>query len=389
MTKKFLFTSEQVSEGHPDKIADQIADAILDDILSRDSNARVACEVSVTKGLIFIFGEISTTTYADVQAIARRTLREVGYTAENGLDPETIGILTAINQQSADIALGVDSALDKIVGEDEIGAGDQGLIFGYATNETPEYMPATIVYANKIMARLQYVRHNNIVDYLGPDAKTQVTLEYVDNKVNRVDTIVLSTQHRADTSLEQVRADMVDKVIHECGIPEELLKDTKILVNPTGRFVVGGPTADSGLTGRKLITDTYGGWAHHGGGSMITKDPTKVDRSAAYITRYIAKNIVAAGLADRVEIQLAYAIGVAHPVSVFVDTFGTGKLSDEEIIDIIKSHFKLTPQGIINSLGLQRPIYRQIAAGGQFGRDDVSLPWEQLDKVDELQEYIK
>ncbi|EPE61548.1 methionine adenosyltransferase [Exiguobacterium sp. S17] len=392
-----LFTSESVTEGHPDKICDQISDAILDAILAEDPNARVAAETSVTTGLVLVAGEITTSTYVDIPKVVRETVREIGYTrAKYGFDAETCAVLTAIDEQSADIALGVDQALEAREGQmtdeeiDAIGAGDQGLMFGYATNETPELMPLPISLAHKLSRRLAEVRKNGTLTYLRPDGKTQVTVEYdQDNNPVRIDTIVISTQHAEDITLEQIQADLKAHVI-EAVIPAELIDaETKYFINPTGRFVIGGPQGDAGLTGRKIIVDTYGGYARHGGGAFSGKDPTKVDRSAAYAARYVAKNLVAAGLADKAEVQLAYAIGVAHPVSIAVDTFGTGKLSETELVELIRENFDLRPAGIIKMLDLRRPIYRQTAAYGHFGRTDVELPWEQTDKAAILEEGAK
>ena len=381
--KKRLFTSESVTEGHPDKMADQISDAVLDAILTQDPAGRVACETVVTTGLVHVVGEITTNCYVDINRIVRDTVKEIGYTrAKYGFDGDTCGVMTSIDEQSPDIAMGVD------VG----GAGDQGMMFGYATNETPEFMPLSISLAHKLAKRLTDVRKNEELNYLRPDGKTQVTVEYVGNKPVRVDTIVISTQHspdvkisynseRADETMSDTVRDFLDKVVGPVVPPELLDADTRYFVNPTGSFVVGGPQSDSGLTGRKIIVDTYGGMARHGGGCFSGKDPTKVDRSAAYAARYVAKNVVAAGLADRCEIQLAYAIGVAEPVSVFVETFGTAKVAEEVIENLISKHFELTPAGIIRTLDLRRPIYKQTAAYGHFGRTDVELPWENTDKA--------
>ncbi len=381
--KKRLFTSESVTEGHPDKMADQISDAVLDAILTQDPAGRVACETVVTTGLVHVVGEITTNCYVDINRIVRDTVKEIGYTrAKYGFDGDTCGVMTSIDEQSPDIAMGVD------VG----GAGDQGMMFGYATNETPEFMPLSISLAHKLAKRLTDVRKNEELNYLRPDGKTQVTVEYVGNKPVRVDTIVISTQHspdvkisynseRADETMSDTVRDFLDKVVGPVVPPELLDADTRYFVNPTGSFVVGGPQSDSGLTGRKIIVDTYGGMARHGGGCFSGKDPTKVDRSAAYAARYVAKNVVAAGLADRCEIQLAYAIGVAEPVSVFVETFGTAKVAEEVIENLISKHFELTPAGIIRTLDLRRPIYKQTAAYGHFGRTDVELPWEKTDKA--------
>ena len=384
--KKMLFTSESVTEGHPDKLADQISDSILDAILAQDPQGRVACETLVTTGQAHVVGEISTTCYVDIPKIIRQTVREVGYTnASYGFDADTCGILVSLDEQSPDIAQGVDRAIESREGNmdaaDAIGAGDQGMMFGYATNETPEYMPLTTVLAHKLARRLTDVRKSGELPYLRPDGKTQVTVAYEAGKPIYVDTIVISTQHDEAVDLATIRKDMIEKVI-KVIVPAELLRaETKYFVNPTGKFVIGGPHGDSGLTGRKIIVDTYGGWARHGGGAFSGKDPTKVDRSAAYAARYVAKNIVAAGLADRVEIQLAYAIGVAHPVSIMVETFGTGKVDEEKIVELVKKTFDLRPAGIIKMLDLRRPIYRQTAAYGHFGRTDVDLPWEQTDKA--------
>ena len=392
-----LFTSESVTEGHPDKICDQISDAILDAILAEDPNARVAAETSVTTGLVLVAGEITTSTYVDIPKVVRETVREIGYTrAKYGFDAETCAVLTSIDEQSVDIAQGVDQALEAREGQmteeeiDAIGAGDQGLMFGYATKETPELMPLPISLAHKLSRRLAEVRKNGTLAYLRPDGKTQVTVEYDEaNNPVRIDTIVISTQHAEDITLEQIQADLKEHVI-DAVIPSELIDaDTKYFINPTGRFVIGGPQGDAGLTGRKIIVDTYGGYARHGGGAFSGKDPTKVDRSAAYAARYVAKNLVAAGLADKAEVQLAYAIGVAHPVSIAVDTFGTGKLSETELVELVRENFDLRPAGIIKMLDLRRPIYKQTAAYGHFGRTDVELPWEQTDKEAVLEEGAK
>ena len=384
-----LFTSESVTEGHPDKICDQISDAVLDAILEQDPNGRVACETCASTGLIHIMGEITTHCYVDIPKIARQVVLDIGYDrAKYGFDGHTCAVITNIDEQSGDIAMGVDKALENKNGEeDELqnGAGDQGMMFGYACDETEELMPLAITLAHKLAKRLTQVRKDGLVSYLRPDGKTQVTVEYDENHHPvRVDAVVISTQHSPDVELEQIRRDMIELVI-KTTVPAELLDEsTKYYVNPTGRFVIGGPQGDSGLTGRKIIVDTYGGWARHGGGAFSGKDPTKVDRSAAYAARYVAKNIVAAGLADRCEIQLAYAIGVARPVSIFVDTFGTGKISDEAIVALIRKHFELRPAGIIDMLDLRRPIYKQTAAYGHFGRTDVDLPWEHTDKAEVL-----
>lgn len=391
-----LFTSESVTEGHPDKICDQISDAVLDALMEQDPMSRVACETSITTGLVLVMGEITTNAYVDIQKIVRETIREIGYDrAKYGFDCDTCGVITAIDEQSSDIAMGVDKALEAkehIMSEDDIeaiGAGDQGMMFGFATNETPEYMPYPIALAHKLARKLTEVRKNGTLPYLRPDGKTQVTVEYDENdKPVRLDAVVLSTQHGEEVSQEQIHAD-VKKYIFDEVLPQELIdENTKFFINPTGRFVIGGPNGDSGLTGRKIIVDTYGGYARHGGGAFSGKDCTKVDRSAAYAARYVAKNIVAAGLADKCEIQLSYAIGVARPTSIMVDTFGTGKLSDEKLVEIIREHFDLRPAGIIKMLDLRRPIYKQTAAYGHFGRTDLDLPWEKLDKVDVLKAYL-
>ena len=390
---KRLFTSESVTEGHPDKICDQISDAVLDSILARDPMARVACETAVTTGMVLVMGEISTSCYVDIPKVVRNTIKEIGYDrAKYGFDCDTCSVLTSIDEQSGDIAMGVDEALESREGEKDeveaVGAGDQGMMFGFATNETPEYMPSPIAMAHRLSRRLTEVRKNGTLSYLRPDGKTQVTVEYDDNKVVRIDAIVISTQHDEHVSQEQIREDLMEHVIRVV-IPAELLDEsTKYYINPTGRFVVGGPQGDSGLTGRKIIVDTYGGYGRHGGGAFSGKDSTKVDRSAAYAARWVAKNLVAAGIADKLEIQLAYAIGVAKPVSIEVETFGTGKLSDEEITNIVEKVFDLRPGAIIRDLDLRRPLYRQTAAYGHFGRNDLNLPWEQLNKVDEIKKYL-
>ncbi|MBR6406636.1 MAG: methionine adenosyltransferase [Lachnospiraceae bacterium] len=393
----FLFTSESVTEGHPDKICDQISDAILDALIREDPMSRVACECCCTTGLVLVMGEITTNAYVDIQKLVRETVNSIGYNrAKFGFDGDTCAVLTAIDEQSADIALGVDNALE--VKEnglsdselDRIGDGDQGIMFGYACNETPEYMPYPIAIANRIVRRLAAVRKDGTIPYLRPDGKAQVTVEYDENhRPARIDTVIVSTQHDEKAELQQIRDD-VRKYVIDPELPEGMAdQNTRYLINPTGRFVIGGPQGDSGLTGRKIIVDTYGGMAHHGGGSFSGKDPTKVDRSAAYAARYAAKNLVAAGAADRLEIELAYAIGVAHPVSVSVNTFGTGKVSDERIIEIIRQVFDLRPAGIIQMLDLRRPIYKQTAAYGHFGRTDLDLPWERLDKADQIRELLK
>ncbi|MCM3471013.1 methionine adenosyltransferase [Brevibacillus borstelensis] len=388
-----LFTSESVTEGHPDKICDQISDSILDAILSKDPNARVACETSVTTGLVLVAGEITTNTYVDIQKLVRDTIREIGYDrAKFGFDADTCGVLTAIGEQSADIALGVDQALEAREGKmtdaeiEAIGAGDQGLMFGFACNETPELMPLPISMAHQLARRLTEVRKNGTLSYLRPDGKTQVTVEYDGDKPVRIDTIVISTQHTPETTLEQIKNDLMEHVIKPV-VPTELLDaETKYFINPTGRFVIGGPQGDAGLTGRKIIVDTYGGYARHGGGAFSGKDPTKVDRSGAYAARYVAKNIVAAGLAEKCEVQVAYAIGVAQPVSISVDTFGTGKIAEDQLVTLIRKHFDLRPAGIIKQLDLRRPIYKQTAAYGHFGRNDLNVPWERTDKAEALKQ---
>lgn len=394
MKERRLFTSESVSEGHPDKLADQISDSILDAILIDDPDARVACEVMVNTGLVLVGGEIRTSTYVDVQQIVRETIREVGYTrAKYGFDADNVAVLVTIDEQSPDIAGGVDASLEykhaDIDPFDKIGAGDQGLMFGYATNDTPEYMPLPIALSHKLTRKLAEVRKSGQLDYLRPDAKAQVTVEYDEQgKASRIDTVVVSTQHAPNITMQQLATDVQAQVIDQV-LPKELLDDqTRYLINPTGRFVIGGPKGDAGLTGRKIIVDTYGGWARHGGGAFSGKDATKVDRSASYAARYIAKNIVAAGFADEVEVQLAYAIGVAQPVSVSLDTFGTGKISTQKLVEAVREIFDLRPAGIIDMLGLKQPIYKQTAAYGHFGRDDLDLPWERLDKVQELKDWL-
>lgn len=394
--EKFLFTSESVTEGHPDKICDQISDAILDALMEKDPMSRVACETATTTGLVLVMGEITTNAYIDIQKIVRDTIREIGYTrGKFGFDADNCAVITAIDEQSTDIAMGVNKALEakeNRMSEDEIeaiGAGDQGMMFGYASNETPELMPYAISLAHKLALRLTEVRKNGTLDYLRPDGKTQVTVEYDENgKPARLDAVVLSTQHSEDVSQEQIHAD-IKKHVFDVILPQELVdENTKFFINPTGRFVIGGPHGDSGLTGRKIIVDTYGGYARHGGGAFSGKDCTKVDRSAAYAARYVAKNIVAAGLADKCEIQLSYAIGVAHPTSIMVDTFGTGKISEEKMVAMIRENFDLRPAGIIKMLDLRRPIYKQTAAYGHFGRTDLDLPWEKTDKAEILKKYL-
>ena len=394
--EKLLFTSESVTEGHPDKMCDAISDAILDALLEQDPMSRVACETATTTGLVLVMGEITTKAYVDIQKIVRDTIREIGYTrGKYGFDADTCGVITAIDEQSGDIAMGVDKALEakehKMTDDqiEAIGAGDQGMMFGFATNETDEYMPYPIALAHKLARQLTKIRKDGTLPYLRPDGKTQVTVEYDENgKPARLDAVVLSTQHDPDVTQEQIHED-IKKHVFDAILPQELVdENTKFFVNPTGRFVIGGPHGDSGLTGRKIIVDTYGGYARHGGGAFSGKDCTKVDRSAAYAARYVAKNIVAAGLAEKCEIQLSYAIGVAQPTSVMVDTFGTGKLSDEKITEIVRENFDLRPAGIIKMLDLRRPIYKQTAAYGHFGRNDLDLPWEKLDKVDALKKYL-
>lgn len=389
-----LFTSESVTEGHPDKMCDQISDAVLDSILENDPNARVACETAVTTGMVMVMGEITTNCYVDIPKVVRKTVEEIGYTrAKFGFDCNTCAVLTSIDEQSPDIAQGVDEAIEKRGQEKEeieaVGAGDQGMMFGFATSETEEYMPLPIAMAHRLSRRLAEIRKNGTLSYLRPDGKTQVTVEYEDEKPVRIDTIVISTQHCPDVSQEQIYEDLMKHVINAI-VPSELLdENTKYYINPTGKFVIGGPQGDSGLTGRKIIVDTYGGYGRHGGGAFSGKDPTKVDRSAAYAARWVAKNLVAAGVAYKLEVELAYAIGVANPVSIEVDTFGTGKISDDKIVEIIKEVFDLRPGAIIKELELRRPIYRQTAAYGHFGRTDLDLPWEKLSKVAQIRRSIR
>ena len=394
--EKLLFTSESVTEGHPDKICDQISDAVLDALLAQDPMSRVACETAVTTGLVLVMGEITTKAQIDIQTIVRETIREIGYDrAKYGFDCDTCGVIVALDKQSTDIAMGVDKALEakeNHMSDEEIeaiGAGDQGMMFGYATNETPELMPYPISLAHKLARKLTEVRKNGTLPYLRPDGKTQVSVEYDENgKPCRLEAVVLSTQHDENVSQEQIHAD-IKKYVFDPVLPQDMIDDeTKFFINPTGRFVIGGPNGDSGVTGRKIIVDTYGGYARHGGGAFSGKDCTKVDRSAAYAARYVAKNIVAAGLAEKCEIQLSYAIGVARPTSIMVDTFGTGKLADDKLVEIIRENFNLRPAGIIKMLDLRRPIYKQTAAYGHFGRTDIDLPWEKTDKVDDLKKYL-
>ena len=391
-----LFTSESVTEGHPDKMCDQISDAILDALMEQDPMSRVACETATTTGMVLVMGEITTNAYIDIQKIVRDTIKEIGYTrGKYGFDAETCGVITAIDEQSTDIAMGVDKALEakeNTMSEEEIdaiGAGDQGMMFGYASDETPEYMPYPIALAHKLSRKLTEVRKNGTLPYLRPDGKTQVTVEYDENGVPaRLDAVVLSTQHDPEVTQDQIHKD-IKKYVFDAIIPEGMVdEETKFFINPTGRFVIGGPHGDSGLTGRKIIVDTYGGMARHGGGAFSGKDCTKVDRSAAYAARYVAKNIVAAGLAKKCEIQLSYAIGVAHPTSIMVDTFGTGAVEDDKLVEIVRENFDLRPAGIIQMLDLRRPIYKQTAAYGHFGRTDIDLPWEKLDKVEDLKKYL-
>ena len=390
---RHFFTSESVTEGQPDKICDQVSDAILDEILRHDPQARVACETATTTGMILVMGEITTNTYVDIAQIARDTVEEIGYNrAKFGFDATTCGVLTAIHAQSPDIAMGVDKALEQKTGSqednDETGAGDQGMMFGYACDETPELMPLPISLAHKLAMRLTEVRKNGTLPYLRPDGKTQVTIEYEEDKPVRVDTIVISTQHDPEVTLETIREDLIKHVVQPVVDGALIDENTKYLINPTGRFVIGGPAGDSGLTGRKIIVDTYGGYARHGGGAFSGKDPTKVDRSAAYAARWVAKNVVAAGLAKKCEVELAYAIGVAKPVSILVDTFGTGAYSDEKIAEAVSKVFDLRPASIIRTLDLRRPIYKQVAAYGHVGREDLDLPWEKRDRVEELRAYF-
>ena len=392
---KVLFTSESVTEGHPDKICDQISDAILDALLEQDPMSRVACETATTTGMVLVMGEITTNAYIDIQKIVRDTIKEIGYTrGKYGFDADTCGVITTIDEQSSDIAMGVDKALEakenNMTDEeiDAIGAGDQGMMFGFATNETEEYMPYPISLAHKLSRQLTKVRKDGTLSYLRPDGKTQVTVEYDNGKPSRLDAVVLSTQHDPDITQEQIHEDIKREVFDKI-LPADMVDDeTKFFINPTGRFVIGGPHGDAGLTGRKIIVDTYGGYARHGGGAFSGKDCTKVDRSAAYAARYVAKNIVAAGLADKCEVQLSYAIGVAHPTSIMIDSYGTGKLSDNKLTDIVRENFDLRPAGIIKMLDLRRPIYKQTSAYGHFGRNDLDLPWEKLDKVEDLKKYL-
>lgn len=390
---KRLFTSESVTKGHPDKICDQISDAVLDALIEQDPTSRVACETTVTTGLVLLVGEISTNAYVDIPKLVRKTINEIGYNnSDAGFDGNTCSVIVSIDEQSPDIALGVDKAFESKKGNEDVlygtGAGDQGMMFGFATNETSEYLPLAISLAHKLARNLTEVRKNGTLDYLRPDGKTQVTVEYENDKPVRIDTIVVSTQHSPDVTLEQIEKDIIKYVI-KAVVPSKLLdEDTKYFINPTGRFVIGGPQGDSGLTGRKIIVDTYGGYARHGGGCFSGKDPTKVDRSAAYASRWVAKNLVAAGVADKLEIELAYAIGVANPISITVETFGTGKIADDRIVEIINREFDLRPAAIIKDLNLRRPIYKQTSAYGHFGRDDLKLPWEELNKVEAIKKYL-
>ena len=394
--EKLLFTSESVTEGHPDKICDQISDAVLDALLEQDPLSRVACETAITTGLVLVMGEVTTTGYVDIQKIVRETIREIGYdSSKKGFDCDTCGVVVALDEQSSDIAMGVNKALEAkehTMSDSDIeaiGAGDQGMMFGFASNETEEYLPYPIALAHKLTRKLSEVRKNGTLAYLRPDGKSQVTVEYDENgKPVHINAVVISSQHAAEITQEQIHED-IRKYVIDPILPQELVdENTKYFINPTGRFVIGGPNGDSGLTGRKIIVDTYGGYARHGGGAFSGKDCTKVDRSAAYAARYVAKNIVAAGLADKCEIQLSYAIGVAQPTSIMIDTFGTGKVSDEKLIEIVREHFDLRPAGIIKMLDLRRPIYKQTAAYGHFGRNDLDLPWEKLDKVEDLKKYL-
>lgn len=390
---KKLLTSESVTEGHPDKVCDQISDAILDSIIAKDPNARVACETTATTGIVYVMGEISTNTYVDIQSIVRDTVREIGYTSSKyGFDANTCAVLTAINEQSPDIAMGVDNSQEARESSTDIydkqGAGDQGMVYGYATNETEEFMPMPLILSHKLAKRLTDVRKSGKLKYLRPDGKSQVTVEYVDGEPKRIDTILVSTQHDENVTIDKIREDVIEHVVKPIIDTKLVDENTKYLVNPTGRFVIGGPLGDSGLTGRKIIVDTYGGFSRHGGGAYSGKDPSKVDRSASYMARYIAKNMVAAGLADKLEVGVAYAIGVAKPVSIYVDTFGSGKLSDDKLTEIVAKHFDLRPAAIIDKLDLRRPIYKNTAAYGHFGRTDFDFPWERLDKVEELKKYL-
>lgn len=390
---KKLLTSESVTEGHPDKVCDQISDAILDSIIAKDPNARVACETTATTGIVYVMGEISTNTYVDIQSIVRDTVREIGYTSSKyGFDANTCAVLTAINEQSPDIAMGVDNSQEARESSTDIydkqGAGDQGMVYGYATNETEEFMPMPLILSHKLAKKLTDVRKSGKLKYLRPDGKSQVTVEYVDGEPKRIDTILVSTQHDENVTIDKIREDVIEHVVKPIIDTKLVDENTKYLVNPTGRFVIGGPLGDSGLTGRKIIVDTYGGFSRHGGGAYSGKDPSKVDRSASYMARYIAKNMVAAGLAGKLEVGVAYAIGVAKPVSIYVDTFGSGKLSDDKLTEIVAKHFDLRPAAIIDKLDLRRPIYKNTASYGHFGRTDFDFPWERLDKVEELKKYL-